>query len=99
MGASLTRQPLQGSGASLARLGAPRRHRDCASIKTFSVVSLRYEREVIPAKARRTQTDNLKELARLRAVFGRVLIDSIKPHHVRAYLDKRGESAKVRANH
>ena len=26
------------------------------------------------------------------------MIESIKPHHVRAYLDKRGESAKARAN-
>lgn len=68
------------------------------SIKTFDVVSQRYEREVIPTKARRTQTDNLKEIERLRAVFGRVMIESIKPHHVRAYLDKRGESAKARAN-
>lgn len=68
------------------------------SIKTFNVVALRYELEVIPTKARRTQIDNLKELGRLRAVFGRVLIDSIKPHHVRAYLDKRGEQAKSRAN-
>jgi integrase len=68
------------------------------SIKTFAVVSVRYEREVIPTKARRTQSDNLKEIERLRAVFGRVIIDAIKPHHVRAYLDKRGESAKARAN-
>jgi len=68
------------------------------SIKTFAVVSLRYEREVIPTKARRTQTDNLKELERLRAVFGRMMIESIKPHHVRGYLDKRGEQAKARAN-
>lgn len=68
------------------------------SIKTFMAISQRYELEVIPTKARRTQTDNLKELERLRAVFGRVLIDSIKPHHVRAYLDKRGEQAKARAN-
>jgi len=28
----------------------------------------------------------------------RVQIDRIKPHHVRAYLDKRGETAKARAN-
>ena len=68
------------------------------SIKTFAVVSLKYEREVIPSKARRTQTDNLKELERLRSVFGRMMIESIKPHHVRGYLDKRGEQAKARAN-
>jgi integrase len=69
-----------------------------ASIKTFDVVALRYEREVIPTKARRTQQDNLKELERLRAVFGRMMVEAIKPHHVRGYLDKRGEQAKARAN-
>lgn len=68
------------------------------NIRTFEVIALRYEREVIPGKAARTQHDNLKELQNLRAVFGRVLIDAIKPHHVRAYLDKRGEQAKARAN-
>ena len=68
------------------------------NVRTFEVIALRYEREVMPGKAARTQRDNLIELDRLRAVFGRVLIDSIKPHHVRAYLDKRGEQAKARAN-
>lgn len=68
------------------------------SVKTFDVVAQRYELEVIPTKARRTQVDNLKELARLRAVFGRVLAEKIKPHHVRGYLDKRGQTAKARAN-
>jgi integrase len=53
---------------------------------------------VIPTKAVRTQFDNLKELANLRAVFGRMLIEAIKPHHVRSYLDKRGQTAKARAN-
>lgn len=66
--------------------------------RTFNVIALRYEREVIPGKAARTQKDNLIELDRLRAVFGKVLIESIKPHHVRSYLDKRGEQAKARAN-
>lgn len=68
------------------------------SVKTFEAVALRYEREVIPTKARRTQLDNLKELERLRAVFNRVQIDHIKPHHVRLYMDKRGQTAKARAN-
>lgn len=61
-------------------------------------VALRYEREVMPTKAARTQRDNLIELDRLRSVFGRMLIEAIKPHHVRGYLDKRGEQAKARAN-
>lgn len=68
------------------------------SIRTFDVVAQRYERDVIPTKARRTQEDNRKELVKLRAVFGRMLIENIKPHHVRGYMDKRGEQAKARAN-
>lgn len=68
------------------------------SVRTFDVVASRYEREVIPTKARLTQRDNARELENLRAVFGRVLLDAIKPHHVRAYLDKRGQKAKSRAN-
>lgn len=68
------------------------------TVKTFEAVALRYEREVIPTKAPRTQRDNLKELDRLRAVFNRVQIDHIKPHHVRTYMDKRGQTARARAN-
>ena len=69
-----------------------------ASVRTFDVIARRYEVEVIPTKAVRTQFDNLKELANLRAVFGRVLIEAINPHHIRGYLDKRGQAAKARAN-
>lgn len=68
------------------------------AVRTFDVVSLRYELEVTPTKAPRTQRDNLIELDKLRAVFGRMLIDAIKPHHVRGYLDARGQTAKARAN-
>jgi len=68
------------------------------SVRTFDVVAQRYEIEVMPTKAVRTQLDNFKEMANLRAVFGRMLIDAIKPHHVRGYLDKRGQTAKARAN-
>ncbi len=67
-------------------------------VRTFDMIARRYERDVLPGKAVRTQRDNLKELERLRAVFGPVLIENIKPHHVRAYLDKRGQAAKARAN-
>lgn len=68
------------------------------NVRTFEVIALRYEREVMPLKAARTQRDNLKELDNLRSVFGSVLIEAIKPHHVRTYLDKRGQTAKARAN-
>lgn len=65
------------------------------AVRTFNVVALRYEREVIPAKAARTQRDNLIELDKLRAVFGRMLIEAIKPHHVRGYLDARDRKSVV----
>lgn len=68
------------------------------NVRTFDVIAQRYEREVMPTKAPRTQRDNLIEMDRLRAVFGRMLIDLIKPLHVRGYLDKRGQTAKARAN-
>jgi integrase len=68
------------------------------SLRTFEAVAQRYERQVIPTKAGRTQKDNVKELANLRAVFGAMLIDRIKPSHVREYLDRRGQKAKSRAN-
>jgi integrase len=68
------------------------------SVRTFDVIAQRYEIEVMPTKAARTQLDNFKEMANLRAVFGRMLIEAIKPHHVRGYLDKRGQTAKARAN-
>ena len=61
------------------------------AVRTFDVVSQRYELKVMPTKAARTQRDNLKELDNLRAVFGRMLIDAIKPHHVRGYRDARGQ--------
>lgn len=66
--------------------------------KTFAIVARRYEREIIPTKAIRTQRDNLAELAKLMAVFGAVAIDSIRPQDVRTYLDLRGKQAKTRAN-
>lgn len=68
------------------------------NVRTFEVIAQRYIREVIPMKAPRTQRDNFRELDNLTAVFGKVLIDAIKPFHVRQYLDMRGKTAKARAN-
>jgi integrase len=65
---------------------------------TFNGIVTRYRKEVLPTKAPQTQRDNEKELARLIAVFGIMPIDSIKPHHIKRYLDERGKTAKVRAN-
>lgn len=36
---------------------------------------------------------------KLLAVFGKVPADSIKPEHIRRYMDKRGEQSKTQANH
>ncbi|OWY40096.1 integrase [Xenophilus sp. AP218F] len=56
----------------------------------------RYEREIIPGKAPRTQQDNLLSLRQLRPVFDSAPVDSIAPQHIAQYRDKR--TAKVRAN-
>lgn len=69
-----------------------------SSTCTFSGVATRYRKEIFPTKAPQTQRDNEKELTRLEAVFGAMAIDSIQPKHIKQYLVKRGETAKVRAN-
>jgi integrase len=66
--------------------------------RTFAVIAKRYEREVFPTKAVRTQRDNAAELANLMKVFAHVPIDAIRPADVRTYLDLRGKTAKTRAN-
>jgi len=68
------------------------------NVATFRAIAARYRREVFPRKAPQTQHDNEGELTNLEKVFGDMPIDSIKPHHVRRYLDIRGRMAKVRAN-
>ncbi|KAF1068207.1 MAG: hypothetical protein GAK45_01435 [Pseudomonas citronellolis] len=56
----------------------------------------RYVRDVIPKKAPRSQSDNMKELKQLRVVFDNAPIEAITPAMVASYRDSR--SAKVRAN-
>ena len=71
-----------------------------AQMQTFKKVSERYVTDVIPGKAARTQHDNLIELDYLLKFFNNppAPIDSIKPEHIRQYLDWRGKTAKTRAN-
>lgn len=59
----------------------------------------RYAAEVVPTKAPRTQESNIGSIRKLRAVFGHMPIDSVKPKHVFQYRDKRGKQGKVAANH
>lgn len=47
----------------------------------------------------RTQKDYLQHEKKLLAVFGKVKADSIKPEHVRTFMDKRGLQSKTQANH
>lgn len=56
----------------------------------------RYEREIIPTKAPRTQSDNLGELRFLRKAFDGAKIESITPQVVAQYRD--GRKAKTRGN-
>ncbi|HEY4696465.1 MAG TPA: tyrosine-type recombinase/integrase [Gallionella sp.] len=66
---------------------------------TFRKVAERYVREILPGKAPRTQADNLTELKFLYRFFDNppAMLDSIRPIHVRQYMDWRNPS-KVRAN-
>lgn len=57
--------------------------------KNLNAIMDRYMQDVIPTKSPRTQKDNLIELGLLRAVFGRMHPDQVKPHHVYQYLDRR----------
>ncbi|MDR0702332.1 MAG: hypothetical protein LBF61_08000 [Azoarcus sp.] len=63
-----------------------------------SAVFDRYEREITPKKAPRTQRDDAAILDMLRKVFGAMRLDDITPQHIAIYRDKRGEKAPVRAN-
>lgn len=62
---------------------------------TFEAAWLRYEREIVPAKAPATQHDNRREAAFLLAFFGKMQLDAIRPLHVEQYMSAR--EAKVRA--
>ncbi|ADE14129.1 integrase family protein [Nitrosococcus halophilus Nc 4] len=56
---------------------------------TLGQVMDRYQKEVIPKKAPRTQKDNLKQLVPLRAVFGHMPPNDLTPPEIYAYMDRR----------
>jgi integrase len=68
-----------------------------AALATFSDVARRYQTEVIPQKAARTQRDYLTFLQRLLAVFGDAPLADVEPVHIRQYLDRR-RASPIRAN-
>ena len=66
-----------------------------ARITTISSLLDRYALEVVPKKAPKTQTENIRHIARLRPVFGAMALGDIEPQDVYRYIDKR--SAKTAA--
>lgn len=62
------------------------------------VVFDRYERDVLPNKASKTQASNRLELAKLRSVFDTAPIDAITPQHVAQYRDARMTPARTLKN-
>ena len=60
-----------------------------AEAGTMRVVFDRHEREIVPTKAPRTQTNNRLELKPLRAIFDSAPIDAITPQHIAQYRDNR----------
>lgn len=60
----------------------------------MKVIFDRYERDIIPTKAPRTQKDNLEMMAMLRSVFDNAPVDAITPQHIAQYRDNRKSKAK-----
>ena len=58
-------------------------------IHTLGQIFDRYQREVLPTKALKTQADQTRQLARLRSVFGHMRPDSLQPVDIYGYLDRR----------
>lgn len=58
----------------------------------------RYALEVIPLKAPKTQDSNHISIRKLKAVFGEMPIEAVKPKHVYKFKDLRGKQGKTAAN-
>jgi integrase len=65
-------------------------------IVTVNDLLTTYFARVVPGKAPRTQEDNRKEAVFLRAFFGHMPIELVRPQHIAEYRDLR--TGKVRAN-
>jgi len=59
------------------------------TVTTISALLDRYTLEDVPAKAPKTATENVKQIARLRLVFGAMDISDLEPQRVYQYADKR----------
>ena len=66
--------------------------------KTMGELLDRYALEVVPLKAATSQESNNISIRKLRAVFGHMPIETVKPKHVYQYRDLRGRQGKSSAN-
>jgi len=69
-----------------------------ADAKTMGELLDRYACEVIPLKAPKSQESNNISIRKLRAVFGHMPIETVKPKHIYHYRDLRGLQGKSAAN-
>jgi integrase len=81
--------------AEAIRLYYQREQRTLAGSTVNDALS-RYEREVLPGKAPKTQHDYRRYLGRLRACFGECQLTSVRRSDIAQYLDRR--SAKIEGN-
>lgn len=65
-------------------------HPGLREARTVGELLDRYAAEVVPAKAPKTQQSNIPAIKRLKAVFGHMPLETLKPKHIYQYLDKRG---------
>lgn len=78
-------------GKTLAEAGVEWAKRVEAPTDVRSIDKLldRYQLEVVPTKAPKTQTENVRHMVTLRKVFGRLPLSAIKPRHIYQYVDRR----------
>lgn len=54
----------------------------------------RYALEIVPTKAPSTQAGNIKQIKKIRSVFGHMPLTTLEPQHIYQYADKRRSNAK-----
>ena len=66
-----------------------------AKLATMGEVMDRYMLEVAPRKAPATYRDNIREMAKLRAVFGHMQPNEVSAPDIYAYMDARGAQGSL----
>lgn len=69
-----------------------------SDIRTMGELLDRYALEIVPLKAPKTQHSNQISIRKLKAVFGAMPIEAVKPKHVYQYRDIRGKQGTTAAN-